>query len=203
MVAQDSSWFDSFAGGMAEGRDPSATTESLRATLYPKLTAHEGLSALASFLFTHNAQVTLGVFALGFAFGAPTLILLVQNFLMLGAFLALFASRGLGFQLGGWLSIHGTTELFAIILGSAAGFRIGWTVAFPGDRPRLEALAQVARTCGAAMAGVIVMLALAGMLQGFARQLIQDDGWRYAVGWSILALWLGYFYLPRPQRRLA
>jgi uncharacterized membrane protein SpoIIM required for sporulation len=119
---------------------------------------------------------------------------------MLGAFLALFASRGLGFQLGGWLSIHGTTELFAIILGSAAGFRVGWTVAFPGPRPRLEALAAVGRTTGAVMGGVVVMLAVAGLLEGFARQLIQNDAARYAVGWSILAIWCAYFYLPRPPR---
>ncbi len=203
LVSQDSSWFASLAGGESQGRDPSATTESLRATLYLKLTGHEALSALASFLFTHNAQIALGAFALGFAFGAPTLFLLAQNFLMLGAFLALFASRGLGLQLGGWLSIHGTTELFAIILASAAGFRVGWTVAFPGDRPRLEALAQVARTTGAVMGGVVVMLAVAGMLEGFARQLIQKDAWRYAIGWSVLALWLAYFYLPRPERRAA
>src|SRR5579863_5128941 len=202
LVAQDPSWFNALAGGLAEGRDPSATTESLRATLYPKLTPHDALSALASFLFTHNAQIALGAFALGFAFGAPTLLLLAQNFLMLGAFLALFASRGLGFEMGGWLSIHGTSELFAIILGSAAGFRIGWTVAFPGDRPRIEALAAAGRTTGAVMAGVIVMLAVAGLLEGFARQLIQIDWARYAVGGTVLALWLAYFYLPRPQRRM-
>ena len=59
---------------------------------------------------------------------------LAENGLTLGAFFALFVSRGLGFQLGGWLFIHGVTELFAIMLGGAAGFRIGWRVAFPGDR---------------------------------------------------------------------
>ena len=29
--------------------------------------------------------------------------------------------------------IHGTTELFAIVLAGAAGFRIGWASAFPGE----------------------------------------------------------------------
>jgi len=203
LVAHDSSWFDGLMGGMAEGRDPAATTESLRATIYPTLSADDALSAFASMLFTHNAEVTLGAFALGFAFGAPTLFLLVQNFLSLGALLALFASRGLGFQMGGWLFIHGTSELFAIILGSAAGFRIGWSVAFPGDRTRLEAAAAAGRSSAAVMGGVIVMLAVAGLLEGFARQLIQVDWERYAIGGTVLVLWLVYFYWPRPSRRLA
>ncbi|HUO13104.1 MAG TPA: stage II sporulation protein M, partial [Caulobacteraceae bacterium] len=200
LVSQDASWYASLVGGMSEGRDPAATTASLRETLYPKLTAHDSLSVLASFLFTHNSEVTLGAFALGFAFGAPTLFLLAQNFLMLGAFMALFVSRGLGWQLGGWLSVHGTTELFAVILGSAAGFRIGWAVAFPGDRTRIEAAAAAGRASAAVMGGVLCMLAVAGMLEGFVRQLVQVDWERYAIGWSVLALWLAYFYLPRPAR---
>jgi uncharacterized membrane protein SpoIIM required for sporulation len=201
LVAHDSGWYSALVGGVAEGRDPSATTAALRETLYPKLSPKDALSVLASFLFTHNAQVTLGAFALGFAFGAPTLYLLAENFLMLGAFVALFISRGLGWQLGAWLSVHGTTELFAIILSSAAGFRIGWAVAFPGERTRVEAAAAAGRAAAPVMGGVVCMLAVAGMLEGFARQLIQVDWQRYAVGGTMLTLWLAYFYLPRPARR--
>src|SRR5947208_3474815 len=82
-------------------------------------------------LFTHNSGIALMAFALGFAFGAPTIFLILINGLMLGAFLALFFSHGLGFQAVGWLSIHGTTEILAVILAGAAGLRIGWTLAFP------------------------------------------------------------------------
>ena len=55
-----------------------------------------GLSIFATFLFTHNAQVAMLCFALGFAFGVPTAMLLIYNGAMLGAFFALFASHGLG-----------------------------------------------------------------------------------------------------------
>ncbi len=100
---------------------------------------------------------------------------------MLGAFFALFVAHGLGFQLGGWIFIHGVTELFAIILGGAAGFRIGWRVAFPGDRTRIDAAAEAGRAAAPVMAGVVLMLVVAGLLEGFARQLIQDDWARYAI----------------------
>jgi uncharacterized membrane protein SpoIIM required for sporulation len=199
LVRRDGDWFYSFVDpGMASGRDPMATTASLRQTLYGKPdNAAEGLSALATFLFTHNAQISIFAFALGFALCLPTAALMVLNGAMLGAFLALFVSRGLGFEAGGWLMIHGTTELFAIVLAGAAGFSIGWAVAFPGERSRVDAAAEAGRRAATAMAGVVVMLFVAGILEGYGRQLIQRDLARYAVAGSMLVGWLTYFYWPR------
>lgn len=198
LVRRDPDWFYSFVeAGIASGRDPMATTQFLRETLYDKPTATEGLSALATFLFTHNAQIALFAFALGFAFCLPTAALMVLNGGMLGAFLALFISRGLGFEATGWLMIHGATELFAIVLAGAAGFSIGWAVAFPGDRSRVDAASEAGRRAATAMVGVVVMLLVAGLLEGFARQLVQVDLARYAVAIATLAGWLAYFYWPR------
>jgi len=41
------------------------------------------------------------------------------------------------------------------------------------------------------------MLVVAGLLEGFARQLITSDLIRYAIAISSLIIWTGYFYLPR------
>lgn len=200
LVANDPGWYDSFVPpGLAGGRDFDASAEFLRNTLYHDEGA-SGLSAFATFLFTHNSQVSLLCFALGFAFGVPTAMLLVHNGAMLGAILALFASHGLGFELGGWLIIHGSTEFFAIILAGAAGFRIGWSVVFPGEQTRMAAAANAGRSAALAMAGVVVMLMAAGLLEGFGRQLIVVDSIRYAIGLAMLLAWLAYFYLPRNRR---
>ncbi|HEY1753439.1 MAG TPA: stage II sporulation protein M [Caulobacteraceae bacterium] len=198
LVAGDSGWFAGLVpGGLVEGRDPTATTAYLKSVLYDGGGKQSGLAVMAAFLFSHNAQIAIFCFALGFAFCLPTVFLLLENGLTLGAFFALYASRGLAFQLGGWLFIHGVTELFAIILGGAAGFRIGWRVAFPGDRSRLDAAAEAGRSAAPVIAGVVLMLIVAGLLEGFARQLITDDIARYAIAGSTLIIWLGYFYLPR------
>jgi len=202
LVARDSGWFDAFVGdGMAAGRDPTATTKFLHDTLYAGPDHRGGLAILASTIFTNNASVAIFAFALGFAFCLPTLFLLIQNGLALGAFFALYASRGLAFQLGGWLLIHGATELFAIVLGGAAGLKIGWSVIFPGEKTRLEAASAAGRSAAAVLAGVVVMLVFAGLLEGFARQLITNDLVRYAIAAATLTVWLGYFYLPRQPRR--
>lgn len=197
LVSQDMDWFYSLMpGDMAQGRDPAATTEFLRGTLYDG-EEQKGLSVFATFLFTNNAQVALLAFALGFAFCLPTVLLLGYTGLTLGAFVALFASRGLGVELGGWLLIHGVTELFAVVLAGAAGLRLGWVLAFPGERSRIDAAAAGGRTAATAMAGVVVMLMFAGLLEGFGRQLIEQDAARYAIAAATGVLWLAFYYLPR------
>lgn len=201
LVSADPTWFGAFVPeDLANGRDFSASTEMLRSTLYDGGGQNQMLEAFAAFLFSHNSKVAIFCFALGFAFGLPTAMLLAYNGLMLGAFVALFASRGLGAELGGWLFIHGTTELFAIALAGAAGLRIGWAVVFPGAETRLAAASRAGRTAATAMAGVVLMLLAAGLLEGVGRQVITSDAIRYTIGSGALAVWLLYFYFPRKPR---
>ena len=200
LVTNDPEWYESFMGQMAQGRSFEASDLELRSILYDSEGTNE-LTIFASFLFTHNAGVSLMAFALGFAFGIPTAMLLVYNMTALGALLALYASRGMTVELAGWLSIHGTTELFAILLAGAAGFHIGWSVVFPGEDSRLAAATRSGKTAAAVMIGVILMLMVAAILEGFGRQLVQSDAARFAVGGTMLALWLLYFYLPRGRAR--
>jgi uncharacterized membrane protein SpoIIM required for sporulation len=197
LVISDPAWFYSIIpGGLASGRDPAASVEALRTTLY-HASDSDPLTVFATALFTHNAQVALFAFALGFAFAVPTALLLLYNGLMLGAFFAVFVPKGLGDEFGGWVLIHGTTELFAIILAGAAGFRIGTAVAFPGRASRMESAVRAGRSAGIAMAGVIVMLLVAGLLEGIGRQTIIVDWQRYLIAFGMLAAWLTYFYTPR------
>jgi uncharacterized membrane protein SpoIIM required for sporulation len=201
LVSRDADWFYGFIPqALASGRAPTATTKFLHDTLYQASDVHQTLSTLAAFLFTHNAQIAIFAFALGFALCLPTAGLMVFNGCMLGAFLALFASRGLALQATGWLMIHGVTELFAVTLAGAAGFSIGWAVAFPGERTRVDAAADAGRRGATVMAGVIVMLFVAGLLEGFARQLIRDDIARLSIAAASALAWGLYLYLPRRAR---
>jgi uncharacterized membrane protein SpoIIM required for sporulation len=202
LVKHDPSWFYSIIPAeLAEGRDPSASAQALKEVLYGGK-ASDPLTTFAAYLFTHNAQVALFAFALGFAFAVPTAMLLVYNGLTLGALVEIYVSKGLGAMLGGWLIIHGSTELFAITLAGAAGFRIGLAVGFPGRAGRLESAVVAGRTGGTAMAGVVLMLVVAGLLEGIGRQTIQLDWERYALGGSVFVGWLVYYYLPRKRHGL-
>ena len=199
MTRRDPDWYYAFVPAeLAGGRDPTASAKFLRDGLYDGA-GQDGLSAFATMLFTHNAGVALFAFALGFAFCLPTGLLVAYSGGMMGAMMALYMSKGLGFELGGWLAIHGVTELFAIVLAGAAGFRIGWSLAFPGGLSRAEAASQAGRQSAMLMIGVVVMLFFAGLLEGFGRQLINDDLTRYLIAGVSGVIWLGYLYLPRGE----
>ncbi|MFN3433590.1 MAG: stage II sporulation protein M [Sphingomonas sp.] len=193
LVRADPSWYYGIIPeGLAGGRDPAASAGSLRATLYHS--KQDGLGIFASFLFGHNAQIAIFAFALGFAFVVPTALLILYNGLMLGAMIAVFADKGLGPNFCAWLAIHGTTEMFAIVISGAAGMRIGTAIAFPGQRTRMAALVAAGRIAAVAVAGVVLMLGVAAILEGIGRQVVTSDGLRAGIGLAMLAAWLVYYY---------
>lgn len=199
LVASDKRWYDAIiAPSLAGGRNPDSSAETLRSVLYGG--GDHFLSGFAAYLFTHNTQVSILAFALGFAFAVPSVLIILMNGCMLGAIFQIYAAKGLGFELGGWLSIHGTTELFAIAIAGAAGMRIGTSIAFPGELTRMAAAARAGRVAATAMVGVTVMLLFAGLLEGIGRQTITSDIVRYSIGGGMLAFWICYFYLFRMVR---
>ena len=200
LVDANPDWYFAFVPAELAGeRVPGAT----RAELLGPLGSQDhggGLSAFAAYLFNNNAQVCILAFALGFAFGIPTLMLLVQNTVMLGAMLWLYAESGALPEFLAWLSVHGTTELFAILLAGAAGLHIGRNMAFPGQRSILTAAAESGRRAAQVMVGAVIMLIVAAILEGYVRQLVGDPGSRATVGVFMLVAWLCYFLLPGRKR---
>jgi uncharacterized membrane protein SpoIIM required for sporulation len=193
LIRSDPSWYYSIIPeGLAGGRDPSSSAQALRDTLYDK--QKDWLGVFATFLFTHNSQIAIFAFALGFAFAVPTVLLILYNGLMLGAFFAVFDAKGLGPNVAAWLMIHGTTEIFAICIAGAAGIRIGMAIAFPGRSSRMDSVANAGRTAATAMCGTVIMLGVAGLLEGVGRQTITSDGLRALIGAAVLVGWLAYFY---------
>ncbi|MEM6476297.1 MAG: stage II sporulation protein M [Pseudomonadota bacterium] len=200
LVAQNTDWYYRLVPtGFQDARVPGASREQLLETLGTEPGAG-GLSVFAANLFSNNAGVAILAFALGFAFGIPSLLLLVYNLAVLGAMMWLFAGQGLGVEFAAWLSVHGTTELFAILLAGAAGMHIGRSMAFPGDKSVLAAAAESGRRGAVVMVGVVLMMVVAALLEAFPRQLVGGTASRFIIGGSFLTFWLSYFFLYRPQR---
>jgi uncharacterized membrane protein SpoIIM required for sporulation len=194
LVASDPDWYFALVPSQfADSRVPGASREVLHTTLFDG-EGQSALSVFAAYLFSNNAQVSILAFALGFAFGVPSLLLLVQNTATLGAMLWLYHGQGLLIDFAGWLAVHGTTELFAILLAGAAGLHIGRAMAFPGERSVIEAAAEAGRRGATVMTGVVLMLVFAALLEAFPRQLVNDTAGRFTIGGFMLAFWLTYFY---------
>jgi uncharacterized membrane protein SpoIIM required for sporulation len=191
MTRSDPERYYSFVGSMAQGRTPASSTKELREVLY-----HQGdgmLPVFATFLFTHNSKVGMLCFALGFAAGVPVVFLLFETGLMLGALVALYDSRGLGAELWAWILPHGVTEIGALCLCGAAGMVIGTSIVFPGRHTRLRNLALHGREVALLAMGAVVMFLVAGLIEGFFRQLVQDVAVRWALATVSLVFWVWYF----------
>lgn len=205
LVMDDADRFYSFVGeGMAGGRTPASSKAQLYDALYDKgEDMGAALAAFASFLFTHNAKIGLACFVLGFAAGAPVVLLLIINGLTLGAFAALYARVDLGVDFWGWVLPHGVTELFAVCVCGAAGLALGHALVYPGRHGRMQNLAFRGRQAASVVVGAVLLFFIAALIEGFFRQMVTDIHWRYAVValTSVLLLW--YFGRgPRLAREL-
>ncbi len=198
---ENASWYHVFMPPeLAGGRGPDSTTGQLRSVIYDSDPDASGLGAFATYLFSHNTRVAIFVFGLGAFLCVPAILLTFYNGLLLGAFYALHVERGLGFDLAGWLSIHGVTELSAICIACGGGVQLGAAVLFPGQRSRTDALRDAGKDAVKLALVAAIMLVAAALLEGFGRQLIQDRTARLVIGWGIGGLWLAWFVFAGRKR---
>lgn len=200
---EDNTWYNTFMPeSLSGGRGINSSRAQLLEVIYD---AHadplEQLGAFAAYLFSHNTRIAIFAFSLGVLVCLPSFALSAYNGLILGVFFALHVDRGIGWDLFGWLSVHGVTELSAIVIATAGGFRLGLAVLFPGPLRRRDALRREGRDAVLLAILAAFMLLVAGLLEGFARQLIQDAETRMAVGWGIGAFWAGWILLSGRGRR--
>jgi uncharacterized membrane protein SpoIIM required for sporulation/uncharacterized RDD family membrane protein YckC len=123
---------------------------------------------LAGMLMTNNIGVAFRCFAGGILFGVGSLFILASNGLSLGSTFGHFVNVGAGWYLGSFILGHGLIELFAICVAAAAGFRLGRALWSPGDLTRGDALRLEGRLALRMLGAVVVLLMLAGTIEGLA-----------------------------------
>ncbi len=203
LVHSDMSYFTMLVPeGLAGSRGPgSSTADLLNEEIFAPWPGFvETFIVFANSLFRHNTMVGILSFGLGFALGIPTLLLIAYQGLVLGAFVALHAERDLTVDFIGWLSIHGVTEILAILLCGAAGLVVAEKILFPGTLPRLENLARHGRQAASVVAGSVLLFFIAGFFEGGFRQLINNTPGRYAFAIATAVFWLAYFMSGRKAR---
>jgi len=156
---------------------------------------------VASMIISNNVRVAFLCFAGGIAFGVGSLVLLAFNGLFLGAISGHFANAGLLGYLCTFVVGHGVLELFAIWVAGAAGFLLGRSLIAPGELTRRDALVLSGRRAIRMIGVVVVMLVIAGVIEGF----VSASQWPLsarvgASGGSVVFLML---YLWNGSRRIA
>jgi uncharacterized membrane protein SpoIIM required for sporulation len=124
-------------------------------------------AALASQIFTNNITVTMLAFGGGLLLGLGTVLVLLQNGVLLGAVAGLSIGAGNGRPFFALVTAHGVLELSCICVSAAAGLRIGWAIVDPGYRRRGDALRTEARAAVEMLLGTAPWLVVAGLVEGF------------------------------------
>ena len=115
----------------------------------------------------NNLFVAFLTFVMGVFLGIGTIVILIRNGIMLGAFQYFFIERELFWESFLTIWIHGTLEISAIIIAGAAGLTMGKGLAFPGTYTRLQAFQKSARRGLKIMVGIAPIIILAGFIEGY------------------------------------
>lgn len=119
----------------------------------------------------NNIYVAFRCVIFGVFLSIGTALALLQNGIMVGAFQQFFAQQHLLKESVLTIYIHGTFELFAIIISSSAGFIIGSGILFPNTQTRVNSFITGVREAMRLLIGVIPLFIIAGFLEGFVTRL--------------------------------
>jgi uncharacterized membrane protein SpoIIM required for sporulation len=149
-------------------------------------------SSFAFQVWVNNAWVSAQALIFGILLGIPTLFVLLQNQLNLGVIAGFMFANGKGGLFLGLILPHGLLELSAVYLACAAGLRLGWTVIDPGPRRRGQALAEEGRAAMSIAIGLVGVLLVSGLIEGFVTGWVHVTWLRIGIGVLAEATFLAY-----------
>lgn len=149
---------------------------------------------VSSFIMTNNIRVTLLCFAGGVLLGIPTVLVLLQNGLQIGAIAGLTHVYGIHGSLWSFVAAHGFLELSVIFISGGAGLRVARSIIRPGLQSRREAIATAGRAAALLACGCAPLLIVAGTLEGFVSPSGLPGLLKLAIGSSTGVLLYGYLW---------
>jgi len=132
-------------------------------------------------IMINNIIVSLVYFSQGIVFGIFSVKSLVTESVRIGAFYYLFFSRGLGLQWALAVLIHGTLELWSIIVSCSAGVILGMGFLFPGTSKRIDSLKRAAKDGVKITIGILPVFIVAAFFEGFVTRY-------YKMHWAFSSL---------------
>lgn len=115
----------------------------------------------------NNIRVSFIAFVFGVFTSIGTGYILLTNGVMIGSFLQFFNQYDLLGESLRVVFIHGTLELWAVVVAGGAGFVLGNSFLFPGTYTRRHSFIKGAREGVKMIVGLIPVFIIAGLLEGF------------------------------------
>ena len=144
----------------------------------------------------NNIRVSFLAFIWGIMGSVGTLFVLLYNGIMLGSFQYFFYQYGLLRESVLTIWIHGTLEIFSIIVAGAAGLILGSSLLFPATFSRAVSFKKGARNGIRIVIGLMPLFIVAGFLEGFVtRHTEAPDVIRAGIILASLAFIIWYFII--------
>jgi uncharacterized membrane protein SpoIIM required for sporulation len=156
--------------------------------------------SFAAQVWINNALVAAGTLVLGITLLGSVYILL-QNAANVGIVGGLMIGNDHAGEFFGLISPHGILEITAVFVAAGAGLRVGWAWIDPGPLPRGRALAEQARAAITVALGLVVVLAVTGVIEAFVTPSPLPTWARVGIG--VLAEAAFFAYVLRYGRRAA
>ncbi|MFC7327537.1 stage II sporulation protein M [Marinactinospora rubrisoli] len=151
-------------------------------------------ASFAARVWTNNAWAAAQALIFGVFLCVPTVYVLALNGANLGVAGGMMFANGKGDVFLGLIIPHGLLELTAVFVAAGVGIKLGWTIIDPGPRPRLRALGEEARAAVAVALGLVVVLFVSGLIEGFVTGWVHTTWLRIGIGVVAEALFLTYVF---------
>lgn len=125
----------------------------------------EGL--MMGYYISNNTTIGLRCFAMGLVFGIGGLFATIFNAVLLGAAFGHMTTVPQADNFFQFVTAHGPFELTAIVLSSAAGMRLGFSLVDTEGLSRLDSLTRAAKLSLPTMLAAVVMFFMAAVIEGF------------------------------------
>jgi uncharacterized membrane protein SpoIIM required for sporulation len=150
-------------------------------------------------IYDNNQRVGLNMFLSGLFLGIGTGFYVVVNAIMVAVFQAFFYQNNSLFDSLKGIWIHGTYEIFGIIIEAAAGYIIGASILFPGTLKRFESFKIGFRDSFYIFISTIPFTIMAAFLEGYVTRYsnIMSTFFCFAIILFCL-ITISYYYLVLP-----
>jgi uncharacterized membrane protein SpoIIM required for sporulation len=144
---------------------------------------------------TNNLSVSFMAFAMGITAGLGTIYMMFFNGVLIGTIGAACWQAGLSLGLWSFVAPHGVLELPAIFIAGGAGLLLAKGLLFPGLLPRRDSLAQAAQVAVRLVLGIVPVLVVAGVIEGFISPSHIPPGLKFLLAGAIASLFTLYLTL--------
>jgi len=151
-------------------------------------------ASFTGLVWTNNAWIAAQCIAFGIL-GVYVPFIVLQNAQNLGVTGAILFAYDKGDVFFLYIAPHGMLELTAIFVAAAGGLRIFWAWIAPGSRTRGQALAEDARALFTVAIGLVVVLFVSGIIEGFVTPAPWPWPVKIGIGACALLAFLAYMLI--------